>query len=58
MLSMNIGTIFLKLMAGPVIDNVCVYFVYFFLLVFTFLAEVIAFLFKVPDQPKERIFSL
>ena len=57
MLSRNIGTIFFQLMAGPVIDNVGLNYLYLILFVFTVLAAVIALLFKVPAQPKERLFS-
>jgi OHS family lactose permease-like MFS transporter len=44
-------------MAGPVIDNVGLNYLYLILFVFTVLAAVIALLFKVPAQPKERLFS-
>ena len=57
MLSRNIGTIFFQLMAGPVIDNVGLNYLYLILFVFTVLAAVIALLFTVPAQPKERLFS-
>ena len=57
MLSRNIGTIFFQLMAGPVIDNVGLNYLYLILFVFTVFAAVIALLFKVPAQPKERLFS-
>ena len=57
MLSRNIGTIFFQLMVGPVIDNVGLNYLYLILFVFTVLAAVIALLFKVPAQPKERLFS-
>jgi len=57
MLSRNIGTIFFQLMAGPIIDNIGLNYLYLVLFLFTIIAFVIALLFKVPAQPKERIFS-
>lgn len=56
MLSRNIGTIFFQLMAGPIIDTIGLNYLYLLLFVFTVIAAVIALLFKVPAQPKERLF--
>ena len=57
MLSRNIGTIFFQMMAGPIIDQIGLNYLYLLLFVFTVIAAVIALLFKVPAQPKERLFS-
>ncbi len=57
MLSRNIGTIFFQLMAGPIIDQIGLNYLYLLLFVFTVIAAVITLLFKVPAQPKERLFS-